>query len=49
MTTKKKIDWLNHGLEFIVVVIGILLDFQLNTWSEQRKQRLIIDEHFICL
>jgi len=22
---KKRIDWLNHGLEFIVVIVGILM------------------------
>ena len=45
----RKIDWLNHGLEFIIVVVGILLAFQLNTWSEQRKQRSTIQEHLMSI
>ncbi len=45
MGKKKKIDWLNHFLEFIVVVIGILLAFQLNTCSEKKKEEAIVDSH----
>ena len=42
---KKRIDWLNHFLEFIVVVIGILLAFQLNTCSANRSQDKVIQTH----
>jgi len=42
---KRKIDWLNHGLEFTVVIIGILLAFQLNTCSERRKDNKIVKTH----
>lgn len=45
MAKKKKIDWLNHFLEFIVVVIGILLAFQLNTCSERKKEDAIVESH----
>lgn len=45
MRNSKKIDWLNHFLEFIVVVIGILLAFQLNTCSEKKKEKKLIIEH----
>jgi len=45
MAKRKKIDWLNHFLEFIVVVIGILLAFQLNTCSEKKKEDAIVDSH----
>lgn len=45
MVKARKIDWLNHFLEFIVVVIGILLAFQLNTCSEEKKERSLIDQH----
>lgn len=45
MGKRKKIDWLNHFLEFIVVVIGILLAFQLNTCSEKKKEDAIVDSH----
>lgn len=42
---KKKIDWLNHGLEFFVVIIGILIAFQLNTCSANRKLDKSIKSH----
>lgn len=42
---KKKIDWLNHTLEFVVVVIGILLAFQLNKCSSDRKEASTIQTH----
>lgn len=45
MRGTKKIDWLNHTLEFIVVVIGILLAFQLNTCRESKKEQLLVQEH----
>tara|TARA_R100000935_G_scaffold13736_5_gene27613 strand:+ start:40729 stop:41385 length:657 start_codon:yes stop_codon:yes gene_type:complete len=45
MRGTKKIDWLNHFLEFIVVVIGILLAFQLNTCREDRQERTLVDSH----
>lgn len=45
MRGTSRIDWLNHFLEFIVVVIGILLAFQLNTCSEQKKQQKLVDNH----
>lgn len=49
MAKKKKIDWLNHFLEFIVVVIGILLAFQLNTCSQEKKELALVDEHIESL
>ena len=46
MSKKKlKIDWLNHSLEFIVVIVGILLAFQLNTCSSEKEQKSTIDIH----
>jgi len=45
MRGTKKIDWLNHFLEFIVVVIGILLAFQLNTCREEQKEEKLVNEH----
>ena len=42
---KKKIDWLNHGLEFAVVLIGILIAFQLNNWSIKNDQQELINLH----
>lgn len=42
---KKKIDWLNHFLEFAVVLIGIMIAFQLNQCSQERTQQKLVDEH----
>ncbi len=45
MRGTRKIDWLNHFLEFIVVVIGILLAFQLNTCRENKRETALIERH----
>lgn len=45
MARVRKIDWLNHSLEFLVVVVGILIAFQLNTCSEERKEAQIVQRH----
>ena len=42
---KRKIDWLNHALEFLVIVIGILLAFQLEKCHNSNQQQDLIDEH----
>ena len=42
---KQKIDWLNHSLEFFVVIVGILLAFQLNKCSENRTKADLIENH----
>lgn len=42
---QRKIDWLNHFLEFIVVVIGILLAFQLNKCSSDKKEANNLKTH----
>lgn len=42
---KNRIDWLNHGLEFIVVIIGILLAFQLNKCSSENEQQKTVYTH----
>jgi len=43
--SKMQIDWLNHGLEFIVVIVGILIAFQLNTCSSENRQRKTVETH----
>ena len=35
----KKINWLNHGIELMVVIIGISIAFMLNNWRDSRKAR----------
>jgi len=42
---KQRIDWLNHSLEFIVVIAGILIAFQLNQCSNEKNQKKIINTH----
>ncbi len=40
-----RVDWLNHALEFFVVIIGILIAFQLNNYSENRKREATLANH----
>ncbi|WOD42407.1 hypothetical protein [Hwangdonia lutea] len=42
---KAHINWLNHGLEFLVVIIGILIAFQLNQCSTENEQNKTVDIH----
>lgn len=42
---RRQIDWLNHSLEFLVVVVGILLAFQLNECSAESSQKTVIENH----
>ncbi len=37
MNRKSKIDWVNHLIELIVVIIGITIAFMLNNWREDFK------------
>jgi ribosomal protein S17E len=45
MRGTRKIDWLNHFLEFVVVIVGILIAFQLNTCSQNKKEQQLVDRH----
>ncbi|MEL6821592.1 MAG: hypothetical protein AAFP70_07525 [Calditrichota bacterium] len=42
---KKRIDWLNHLLEFSVVLIGILIAFQLNKCGDESRQQDLVETH----
>ncbi len=42
---KKRIDWLNHSLEFFVVLIGILIAFQLNKCADTNTQNKLVKNH----
>jgi len=42
---KNQIDWLNHSLEFIVVLIGILIAFQLNKCSDDHAKANLLENH----
>ena len=35
----KKINWLDHLVNFVVVITGITVAFQLGNWKEERKQQ----------
>jgi len=41
----KKINWRNHFFEFIVVILGILIAFQLNTCRESAQEQDLVKEH----
>lgn len=41
----KNINWVHHIVEFLMVILGILIAFQLSTCSETRKQKSLIQEH----
>ena len=43
---KKKINWTSYGLEFLTVLIGILIAFQLNEYATGRQQQNTLKEHF---
>lgn len=49
MAKTRKIDWLNHGLEFLVVIVGILLAFQLDSCKEDRRNQKLLDQHLTNL
>ncbi len=40
-TDKRKIDWLNHSVGFVSVVIGVIIAFWLNSWAIENKERKI--------
>lgn len=42
---KRKIDWLHHGLEFLVVLLGIWIAFQLNKCADSNSKRSLILSH----
>ncbi len=45
---EKKIrsNWVNYFVEFIIVVFGILIAFQLNNYAENKKNQKKINRHF---
>lgn len=49
MAKQPRIDWLNHGLEFAVVLIGILIAFQLNKCQTNRDHLRLVDQHLSSL
>lgn len=40
-----KINWKNHAREFVVVVFGILLAFQLDRCASDKNQQKLVQEH----
>lgn len=46
---RKKINWISLFLEFLVVLVGILLAFQLNQCSDRNKSRQLVGQHLEAL
>ncbi len=44
---KMKINWINHLIEFIVVIIGILVAFELDSISTENAEKRILEMHLI--
>jgi hypothetical protein len=40
----KKVDWPNHLLNFIAVILGVFLAFYVSDRAEKRKER--IESHY---
>ena len=45
----KKINWLEHGIELLVVIIGISIAFWLNRWSERRRDYAQEQDYLVAL
>lgn len=43
---KSKIDWPNHLISFVLIVLSILMAFQLEKCSSDRKEDKLVDAHF---
>jgi hypothetical protein len=41
--THSPINWRNHLIEFVIVTLGILIGFGLNSWNENRKEERQVD------
>lgn len=41
--TNKAIDWLNHFVGLISVLLGVLIAFGLNNWNESQKEERVIN------
>ena len=44
-----KENWIRHGFETLVVIIGILIVFSLNTWNENRKNTRLEQDYYCRL
>ncbi|MBX2980770.1 MAG: hypothetical protein KF905_15900 [Flavobacteriales bacterium] len=36
----RRIQWSKHGIEFLVIVFGIMVSFLLNEWRQERNERI---------
>lgn len=43
---KRTIDWPNHLISFVLIVLSILMAFQLEKCSSDRKEDKLVDAHF---
>jgi len=42
-----KINWINHIIEFVVVIIAILVAFELDSISTENAEKRIVEKHLI--
>ena len=42
-------NWFAVGLDFFIVVVGILIAFQITNWSETRNERKLESEYMALL
>ena len=38
-----KIEWVNHSINFISVLLGVIIAFSLNNWGESKKEHKIVN------
>ena len=46
---KSKIDWPNHLINFVLIVFSILLAFQLERCSQDKKEDALVDNHIFAI
>ena len=42
---KQKINWTNHFIELLVVVVGITIAFMLESWSRERENQKVEQQY----
>jgi len=45
----KEQNWLAAGIEFVIVIFGVVIGFQINAWNEGRLERQLEGEYFYRL
>jgi len=45
----KDINWKNHLLEFLLIIMGILIALRINNWNEHRQNQILQSKYIIAL